>query len=373
MKKLILSLTIGLVGMTTYAQTSRYELGLNVGPNLNGYRGTAFDDQNYPVVGNVSYETNKVVGSSYGLSFQYNFGDLSKSKVISLLLNPSFDKKSYSTDVYMGDGNTNSNPQWSSTYDGSDNVLTLPILIRATFGDKSKFFVNAGPYFSSFTNGVWSLKEAYPSGLPTSGRTTYKEVSDAGFSMGFGVQAPINDRFNFSFELRNNLGLKNLGSNEFTSKLNTTNISLGLNYNLGKLVKKDITKSRVRTNSFLGVDTLLKDKSYYSGLELQTYARHHYAGVGLSIGGSVMTLMGINLLATSTKQVPIYYMDNGISYIVGYDTEIIQSKRTSGSALSIIGGIVTLIGTYYTLEAPIHIKRAGLILSGNSVGLKIKL
>jgi hypothetical protein len=365
MKKLILSLTIGLVGMTTYAQTSRYELGLNVGPNLNGYRGTGFDDVYYdPYL--VSYETEKVLGASYGLSLQYNFGDLKKSKVISLLVNPTFDIKSYSTNVYVND-------QWSSTTNGRDNVLTLPILVRATFGDKSKFFVNAGPYFSSFTNGIWSLREAYPSGLPTSGETTYKEVSDAGFSMGFGVQAPINDRFNFSFELRNNLGLKNLGSNEFTSKLNTTNISLGLNYNLGKLVKKDMTKNKVRTNSFLGVDSLVKDKSYYSGLELQTYARHHYAGVGLSIGGSVMTLMGLNLLATSTKQVPIYYVDNGISYIVGYDTEIIQSKRTSGSALSIIGGIVTLIGTYYTLEAPIHIKRAGLILSGNSVGLKIKL
>ena len=86
MKKLILSLTIGLVGMTTYAQTSRYELGFNIGPNLNGYRGTAFDDVYYdPFL--VSYETEKVLGTSYGLSLQYNFGDLKKSKVISEEMN----------------------------------------------------------------------------------------------------------------------------------------------------------------------------------------------------------------------------------------------------------------------------------------------
>jgi hypothetical protein len=370
MKKLILSLTIGLVGMTTYAQTSRYELGFNIGPNLNGYRGTAFDDAYYdPFL--FSYETEKVLGTSYGLSLQYNFGDLKKSKVISLLINPTFDRKHYSTNTHI-DNQNYVGYESNITSKGYDNFIGSPILLRATFGNKSKFFLNAGPYFGCFTNSVWSTNQ---DGFQTNGDTVYSKHFDAGLSIGLGLRVPINDRLGFSFELRNNLGLKNLSySEQFTSKLNTTNLSLGLTYNLGKIVQKDIAKNKVRANNFLIVDSLVKDKSYYSGLELQTYAKHHYTGLGLTIGGSGLTLLGVNLIANSTRQVPIYYIYNGVNYgISGYETEVIQSKRTSGYALSIIGGIASLIGTYYIIEAPIHIKRAGLILSGNSVGLKIKL
>jgi hypothetical protein len=368
MKKLILSLTIGFVGMTTYAQTSRYELGLNVGANLNGYRGTSFDDVYYDPFLLVSFETKKVLSSSYGVTFQYNFGDLKQSKSVSLLISPTFDKKSYSTDTYV-DG------QFNLTSEGYDNCLTLPILTRLSFGDNSKFFINAGPYFGYFTNGVWSTKGLYS---PTSGKSVYSERLDVGLSTGFGLKTPINNKLSFNFELRNNLGFTDFLTegdlSHLTTKVNTTNLFLGLTYNLGKVVQKEMAKNKVRTNNFLSVDSLVKDKSYYSGLELQTYAKHHYTGLGLTIGGSGLTLLGVNLIANSTRQVPIYYIYNGVNYgISGYETEVIQSKRTSGYALSIIGGIASLIGTYYIIEAPIHIKRAGLILSGNSVGLKIKL
>jgi len=38
-----------------------------------------------------------------------------------------------------------------------------------------------------------------------------------------------------------------------------------------------------------------------------------------------------------------------------------------------LGGIVSLIGMVYVLEAPIHIKRASFYLDGNGVGIKVKL
>ena len=120
--------------------------------------------------------------------------------------------------------------------------------------------------------------------------------------------------------------------------------------------------------------------NYYSGLELQTYAKHHYTGLGLTIGGSGLTLIGVGLISNSLKQAPIYsptYYDvntgQSYSYITGYETQINQGQRVSGYMLSVIGGVMGLIGTYYTIEAPIHIKRAGLILNGNGVGVKIKL
>jgi hypothetical protein len=44
-----------------------------------------------------------------------------------------------------------------------------------------------------------------------------------------------------------------------------------------------------------------------------------------------------------------------------------------GGAFLVIGGITSLIGTIIVIEAPCHIKNAGLILSGNGVGLTIKI
>jgi hypothetical protein len=37
------------------------------------------------------------------------------------------------------------------------------------------------------------------------------------------------------------------------------------------------------------------------------------------------------------------------------------------------GGILSLIGLIYTLEAPIHLKRAALIMDNNGVGVSIDL
>ena len=48
-------------------------------------------------------------------------------------------------------------------------------------------------------------------------------------------------------------------------------------------------------------------------------------------------------------------------------------KQNAGSVLMAAGGIVSLIGMVYVIEAPIHIKRASIYLDGNGVGIKIKL
>jgi hypothetical protein len=118
-------------------------------------------------------------------------------------------------------------------------------------------------------------------------------------------------------------------------------------------------------------------KSYYSGLELQTYAKHHYTGLGLTISGSILIVSGILIIQNNNNNSnvigsSIVYNQNTNSYDTTYFYGNSPNKGL-GIGMTIVGGVLSLIGTYYTIEAPIHIRNAGLILSGNGIGIRIKL
>ncbi len=84
------------------------------------------------------------------------------------------------------------------------------------------------------------------------------------------------------------------------------------------------------------------------GKELNLYVKHHYKGVILSTIGGIVTGAG-----------SIMYVDgsyDGLEYaVIG------------------VGGIMSLVGLIYTLEAPIHIRRASILMDQNGVGIIINL
>jgi hypothetical protein len=82
------------------------------------------------------------------------------------------------------------------------------------------------------------------------------------------------------------------------------------------------------------------------GTEFNKYVKHHYRGVILSTVGGVVTGIG------------------SIMYVNGDDGSVFVISA---------GGILSLIGLIYSLEAPIHIKRASLLMDQNGVGISIKL
>jgi hypothetical protein len=82
------------------------------------------------------------------------------------------------------------------------------------------------------------------------------------------------------------------------------------------------------------------------GTEISKYVKHHYTGMILSFGGAAITSIG------------------SFSYMNG--------NEFSGVVIG-AGGILSLIGLIYTLEAPIHLKRAALIMDNNGVGVSIDL
>ena len=116
--------------------------------------------------------------------------------------------------------------------------------------------------------------------------------------------------------------------------------------------------------------TPIREKTKYigglsAGSELRLYTNHHYFGMGLSVGGGAVVALGgyiySNAVITITSQ-------NG-----NITNNINKNNIDTGKALMGLGGIVSLIGMVYVIEAPIHIKRASVYLDGNGVGIKIKL
>jgi hypothetical protein len=101
------------------------------------------------------------------------------------------------------------------------------------------------------------------------------------------------------------------------------------------------------------------------GSELNLYVKHHYKGITFSLLGGVT--MGIGG----------YMYSNSQSYYTQQNGNVI--KRTNsfmyngGIVFITTGSILSIIGMVYILEAPIHIKRASILLNENGVGIKVKL
>jgi hypothetical protein len=83
----------------------------------------------------------------------------------------------------------------------------------------------------------------------------------------------------------------------------------------------------------------LDNRVRLSGIAFQKYQKYHSTGIMLSLLGTVLTVGGM----------------------------------AAGSPIggAIVGGGVSLVGLIMTLTAPIHIKRAGIVLSGNGIAMPI--
>jgi hypothetical protein len=95
--------------------------------------------------------------------------------------------------------------------------------------------------------------------------------------------------------------------------------------------------------------------------ELIKFSNHSQFGSGLTIGGALISIMG----GTT-------YANRVITYANGA-TSINTSKESGGLAMMVAGGLISLVGTYFIIEAPIHIRRAALIMNANGVGVKIEM
>lgn len=221
MKKYIFTALLGFLATTSIAQNNTMEIGVEGGPNMIGLRGNEALKKFH----------NQGLGFFGGLSFQYNLNES-----ISLRTGVAFERKG---SVMKLDGyDVNGNFMGKITSYTNLNYLTIPVLFRYSLGvgENIKVFANAGPYMGFLMADRLVMKGA--GDMKISENETQFQKTDFGISAGLGVLVPIGEKYSFSFEARNNLGLMDISTgpivNNGTIKTNALNFLVGFSYKLGK-------------------------------------------------------------------------------------------------------------------------------------------
>jgi hypothetical protein len=208
----VLSITVSfLFSSELKAQINKFEFGVEASPSFTFLKGSRIEKY-----------YNGTLGFSGSITFQYNWG-----KRIALRTNIAYERKGGEgefdfTDNYgasIGKGVVNLNFDY----------LTIPVLVRYTFGKRVKYFINGGSYFSYLIKQTLVFKGANSDG--ESNNTSSYNRLDVGISLGIGLQYPINEKLILSSEIRGNMGLANALPNG-DLKVNSVNLLLGIAYRL---------------------------------------------------------------------------------------------------------------------------------------------
>jgi len=182
------------ISTQAFSQSNKFEIGLNLGAGLSELRGA-------------NSQENSIQGASMGLLFQYNVTDLFSI---------------HSNILYETKGTELPNSEWQcpNCPKNADLILeyiTVPVLARLNFGSKTKFFINAGPYFGYLMNYEW-----------------VDNRFDYGLATGLGGQIDLSENLILSLELRNSFGLTPFTENtlgfENDRYTNTLNLLVGIAY-----------------------------------------------------------------------------------------------------------------------------------------------
>lgn len=222
MKGIALFFLASLLPVLTFAQAGKSALGIESGPSLISLRGNPANDSiNDPTI-----------GFAGGIFFQYNL-----PKVFSIRTNIIFERKGAvaSGEILVTDDDGNIKGVSKYKVHTNFDYLSTSVLLRATFGKKVRYFVNAGPYFGYLTKLTFSAK--YSDFFPDSTivDSNFTKRFDTGVVAGLGISVPVTKKISISCELRNNLGLFDLSksSNMGGLKTNSTNLLLSSAYMFG--------------------------------------------------------------------------------------------------------------------------------------------
>lgn len=223
MKKLteILFLLLNIVILPAYGQLS---LGIEASPSMIFLRGTDFIHQHHlPTLG--------FSGSLWG---QYHI-----SQHFYIKTGLGFERKGSFTneEVYFHSGA----PIPNANVFVNLNYLNIPLLFGATIGNKRRFYVNGGPFLGYLLKQTFVYRgETIPKTIEDN--THLHKKLDLGASLGLGFILPFKEKFAYSFEIRNNLGLRNVSKlplfDNGTVKTNSTNLLIGFAYKINTSKKK---------------------------------------------------------------------------------------------------------------------------------------
>ena len=204
------------------AQNSMFDLGLEGGPNLStvNISSPLFDIDNIK----------PTVFGSGGFIFQYNFKNF-----LSIKTGFSYQGKGFQIkDLAFSDASGTS--IGTGTVSTRLDYITFPVLVKASFGKKVQFFVNAGPYAGYLLGKTERSKLTLNDSEQVSGNKDMTGLNrwDFGVAGGIGIAIPIRTYWVISVEARNYTGLMDIAESSLIKwSTNTTDLRVGVAYKLG--------------------------------------------------------------------------------------------------------------------------------------------
>ncbi len=217
MKHLFVLIFIALEILTCYGQTNAYNIGFEGGFNFCSARGYSGIDNSY----------NQGIKCTAGLFFHYNLNG-----IISFRTGTYYEQKGASIKFNAVDNN--GIPIGTFHTNEKFNFLTIPLLVRANFGNSINYFINAGPYFGLILKQTENIEaiSSYPS--RENDVTQAAGRNEFGLSLGLGLSYKLLKKIAFSFEARDNFGLSKSGLIPIADfrpvKTNSLNLLLGISY-----------------------------------------------------------------------------------------------------------------------------------------------
>ena len=202
-----------LISYTSKAQDSKFKIGLIGGPNYTSLFG------------------NEVIKNAYNSGFQYNVGiglDYHLVKRLSLISGLLLEQNYSYVDIHFTD--QFGTPTYSTVAKSTFHQLNLPIALKIKLIDrKLNLYTNIGTNFQYLTKYVYSADD----GLIT---RNFNQTNDynrfnIGLITSLGSSYKITKFWNFSLEVRNNLGLSNAAKNG-NLKINSTSLLFGIHYHI---------------------------------------------------------------------------------------------------------------------------------------------
>ncbi len=186
-------------------QAQTIELGFTAGPSLASVRVSPVPDAQHK----------PMVSFAFGPTLTYH---LSNNLAISsgLLL----DRKGTEVETFISPSTTRINFDY----------LSLPVMVRYSFGNFVKWYVNAGPYVSYLVQEQRSFSNSTTFAAESKNTDDFKPM-DFGLSGGIGLRVPVMCNVYFNTELRHNYGLHNISAlpvyKDGKLQTNSTNLLLG--------------------------------------------------------------------------------------------------------------------------------------------------
>ncbi|HET6995635.1 MAG TPA: porin family protein, partial [Chitinophagaceae bacterium] len=198
-----------LIPSSSFGQLKKFAVGYEKGLSLVSMHGNLILDE---------LQKTKL-SFTIGVFFQYNI-----NANLALRTNLSFERKGFSFGKRAGHDSIG-NPATIKSHVRFD-YLCLPLLARASFGKKYRFFINAGPYIG-YLIGQADVTQTNNDPKVIRKNIAYFDKADLGLSGGAGVEIPLK-RYVLSFEIRDNFGLSNISKlpviNNGTIKTNALNL-----------------------------------------------------------------------------------------------------------------------------------------------------